>query len=82
LARGLTLAVFRQALDQRYTPAAVAYFQAAFTHTLKLTLQDQSPTPLAQLVQPHFAAVRLFDAADSSGFGERVAQPTHWRALA
>jgi hypothetical protein len=21
-------------------------------------------------------------AADSSGFGERVAQPTHWRALA
>jgi hypothetical protein len=61
-AQSLTLPVFRQAVDQRYTPAAVAYFQAAFTHTLKLTLEDQSPTPLAQLLQPHFAAVRLFDS--------------------
>ena len=51
-AQSLTLPVFRQAVDQRYTPAAVAYFQAAFTHTLNLTLQDQSPTPLAQFSSP------------------------------
>jgi hypothetical protein len=61
-AQSLTLPVFRQAVDQRYTPAAVAYFQAAFTHTLKLTLEDPSTTPLTQLLQPHFAAVRLFDS--------------------
>ena len=61
-AQSLTLPVFRQAVDQRYTPAAAAYFQAAFTHTLKLTLEDPSTTPLTQLLQPHFAAVRLFDS--------------------
>ena len=61
-AQSLSSRVFRQALDQRYTPAAVAYFQAAFAHTLKLTLQDQPTTPWAQLLRPHFGAVRLFDS--------------------
>jgi hypothetical protein len=42
-AQSLTLPVARQAVDQRYTPAAVAYFQSAFTHTLNQTLQDRSP---------------------------------------
>jgi hypothetical protein len=61
-AQSLTLPVARQAVDQRYTPAAVAYFQSAFTHTLNQTLADRSPTPWAQVLQPHFAAVRLFDS--------------------
>jgi len=61
-AQSLTDPVFRQAIDQRYTPAALVFFQNAFTHTLKLTLEDQSTTPLAQLLQRHFAAVRIFDS--------------------
>lgn len=61
-AQSLTRPVFRQAVDQRYTPAAVAYFQSAFAHTLALSLEDPSSTPLAQLLQPHFSAVRLFDS--------------------
>jgi hypothetical protein len=61
-AQSLTLPVARQAVDQRYNPAAAAYFQSAFTHTLNRTLQDPSTTPLAQGLQPHFAAVRLFDS--------------------
>ena len=39
----------------------MAYFRTAFTDTLKLTPEDQSTTPLAQLLLPHFTAVRLFD---------------------
>ena len=60
--QSFTEPVCRQAVDQRYTPAAVTFFQSAFAHTLKLTLEDPSTTPLAQLLEPHFSAVRLFDS--------------------
>ena len=59
---GLSEAVSRQAIDQRYTPEAVAYFKAAFEKALQSTLGWQSDCPIAQRLREHFAALRLFDS--------------------
>jgi hypothetical protein len=61
-AQGLEEPVTRQAIHERYNPSAVAYVQAAFTHTLAQTL-DWSPTrPQAQALQAHFRAIHLLDS--------------------
>lgn len=57
--------VSRQGIDQRFTPAAVDYFKAAFAHVLTQTL-DGSPThPQAESLRAHFTALYLLD---STGF--------------
>ena len=61
-ATSLSEPVTRQAIDQRYTPEAVAYFKAAFEQTLAGTLAWNLNSPLAQRLGAHFAAVRLFDS--------------------
>jgi hypothetical protein len=61
-AASLSQPVSRQAIDQRYTPAAVAFFKAAFAQGLQQTLAYQLDSPLSQLLQKGFAAVRLFDS--------------------
>ena len=59
--QGLAEVVTRQAVDQRFTPAAVAYFQAAFAHVLAQTL-DGSPTPpQAEALRAHFPRLYLLD---------------------
>src|ERR1039458_4149673 len=42
-AQGLAQPVTRQAIDQRYTPAAVLYLQSAFAHCLNQTLLEPPP---------------------------------------
>ena len=61
-ATALSEPVSRQALDQRYTPEAVAYFKAAFEQALQRTLSWPSDGPIAQRLREHFAALRLFDS--------------------
>lgn len=60
--QALSEPVFRQAIDQRYTPAAVTYFQAAFAHCLRETLGWVPDQPMAQALRQHFAAVYLVDS--------------------
>lgn len=55
-------AVSRQAIDQRFTPAAVAYCQAAFAHVLGHTLGWAPQDPPAQLLRAHFGALYLLDS--------------------
>jgi hypothetical protein len=60
--QSLAEAVSRQAIDQRYGPAAVDYFKASFTHILAQTL-DWSPThPQAELLRAHFTGLQLLDS--------------------
>ena len=60
--QGLSVPVSRQGVDQRFTPEAVDYFQAAFAHVLAQTL-DWSPTqPQAGLLRTHFKAFYLLDS--------------------
>ena len=54
--------VTRQAVDQRYNPAAVAYFKAAFLESLHITLGWKTSSTMTQLLQKHFGAIRLFDS--------------------
>jgi hypothetical protein len=61
-AQGLAQPVTRQAIDQRYTPAAVVYLQSAFAHCLNQTLLEQPFHPMAQELRRHFAAVYLVDS--------------------
>jgi hypothetical protein len=61
-AQGLAEPVSRQAIDQRYTPAAVTFCQAAFAHCLHQTLDWAPAQPLAQELRRHFAAVYLVDS--------------------
>ena len=61
-AGALSQPVTRQAIDQRYNPAAVAFFEAAFQHGLATTLSWETDSPMARLLQQRFAAVRLFDS--------------------
>jgi hypothetical protein len=56
-----TLPVTRQAVDQRYTAEAVAYFQAAFAEVLALSLEGPTSLP-AQQLREHFSAVHLVDS--------------------
>ena len=61
-AQGLAQPVTRQAIDQRYTPAAVVYLQSAFAHCLNQTLLEPPSHPMAQELRRHFAAVYLVDS--------------------
>lgn len=61
-ANSLSRPVTRQALDQRYTPEAVAYFKAAFQQALQGTLHWPMDSPMALRLRSRFAAVRLFDS--------------------
>lgn len=61
-ATSLSQAVSRQAIDQRYTPAAVALFKAAFEQGLQQTLDYQLDSPMSLLLQKGFGAIRLFDS--------------------
>ncbi len=54
--------VSRQAIDQRYNPAAVDYFKAAFEETLATTLAWKSDSLMTQKLRQHFPAIRLFDS--------------------
>lgn len=51
-----------QAIHERYNPRAVAYFQAAFAHTLNQTLDWSPARPQALELQKHFRAVHLLDS--------------------
>ena len=61
-AQGLSEPVTRQAVEQRYTPAAVAYLKAAFAHCLSQTLGAPPAQPVMQALQTHFTAVYLIDS--------------------
>ena len=61
-AQGLSEPVTRQAVAQRYTPAAVAYLQSAFAHGLNQTLVGEPAQPMAHEWRAHFAAVYLVDS--------------------
>jgi hypothetical protein len=62
-AQSLADPVTRQAIHERYTARAVAYFHAAFDHVLAEAL-DQPPTAsLAALLRQHFSAVYLLDSS-------------------
>ena len=61
-AASLSQTVTRQAIDQRYTPAAVAFFKAAFAQGLQQTLEYQLDSPMSRLLQRGFGAIRLFDS--------------------
>lgn len=61
-AAALGAPVSRQAIDQRYNPAAAAFFQAAFQDALVTTLAWKTDSPMASLLQKRFVAVRLFDS--------------------
>jgi Transposase DDE domain len=61
-AHSLTEPVSRQAVDQRYSPAAVAYFQSAFQQTLHASLDWQPASLRAQQLQEHFSALILCDS--------------------
>lgn len=50
-AASLSQTVTRQAIDQRYTPAAVAFFKAAFAQGLQQTLDYQLDSPMSRLLQ-------------------------------
>ena len=58
--------VSRQAVDQRYTPAAVQFFKAAFQESLATTLAWKSDSAMLCLLQQRFGAVRLFDSTHCS----------------
>jgi hypothetical protein len=53
-AQGLAQPVTRQAIDQRYTPAAVVYLQSAFAYCLNQTLLEQTLPPDGSGVAPSF----------------------------
>ena len=61
-AQGLAVPVTRQAVAQRYTPAAVAYLQSAFAHCLNQTWVGGPAQPMAHELRAHFAAVYLLDS--------------------
>jgi hypothetical protein len=61
-ASSLSQPVSRQALDQRYTPAAVEFFKAAFQECLVTSLGWKTDSLMVQRLQQRFAAVRLFDS--------------------
>lgn len=64
-AQSLEEPVSRQAIDQRYTPAAVAFLKAAFDHVLVQTLAWSVGRSQTEALRKHFSAVHLLD---SSGF--------------
>lgn len=61
-ASSLSQPVSRQAIDQRYTPAAVEFFKSAFQESLATSFTWKSDSLMVQRIQQRFAAVRLFDS--------------------
>jgi len=61
-ANSLSQPVSRQAIDQRYTPEAVAFFKGSFQAAITTALSWQTPSPMTQLLQTRFGAVRIFDS--------------------
>lgn len=61
-ASSLSQPVSRQAIAQRYTPQAAAFFKSAFQASLDTGLSWKSDSRMTQLLQRRFAAVRLFDS--------------------
>jgi hypothetical protein len=61
-ASSLSQPVTRQAVDQRYNPAAVKFFEAAFQECLATTLAWNIRSTMTQLIGQHFPAIRLFDS--------------------
>lgn len=54
--------VTRQAVDQRYNPAAVEFFKATFQESLAASLNWKTDSAMTQLLQQRLGAVRLFDS--------------------
>ena len=61
-AGSLSEPVSRQAIDQRYNPAAVKFFKHAFQESLAQTLNWKTDSAMTRLLGQRFAAVRLFDS--------------------
>jgi len=61
-ASALSQTVTRQAIDQRYNPAAVRFFEAAFRESLATSLTWKTDSVMVRLLQQRFAAVRVFDS--------------------
>jgi hypothetical protein len=61
-AQSYTEPVTRQAVDQRFRPPAVAFFQAAFQEVLHESLDSRPLHPAAQALRAHFHAVKVFDS--------------------
>jgi hypothetical protein len=57
--------VSRQGIDQRYTPAAVAFLKASFDYVLVQTLDWSVGRSQTEALRKHFSAVHL---VDSTGF--------------
>lgn len=57
-----TVAVSRQAVDQRYHERTVVYFRAAFEHCLQCSLAHAPPPGMHAALAAHFAAVHLVDS--------------------
>jgi hypothetical protein len=54
--------VSRQGIDQRYTPAAVAFLKASFDHVLVQTLDWSRVPSQTEALREHFSAVYLVDS--------------------
>jgi hypothetical protein len=65
-ASSLSQPVSRQALDQRYNPAAVEFFKAAFQESLATTLAWKTDSTMTRMLQQCFQAIRLFDSTHCS----------------
>jgi hypothetical protein len=61
-AQTLAEPVSRQALDQRFTPPAVAFLQASFAHVLAHTLDWSAAHPPAEALRASFSALYLLDS--------------------
>jgi hypothetical protein len=61
-AQNLAQPVARQSVHERYNPAAVAYFKAAFDYSFAELLDPGPDPPLAQALRAHFNAVYLVDS--------------------
>lgn len=62
MSQSLLGSVSRQALDQRFTPSAVAFVRASFAHVLAQTLDWAPHQPQAELLRTHFKALYLLDS--------------------
>jgi hypothetical protein len=61
-AQTLAQPVTRQALDQRFTPQAVAFLKASFAHVMTQTLDWSHAHPQAEGLRAHFSALYLLDS--------------------
>lgn len=60
--QNLSQPVTPQAIDQRYTARAVAFFAAAYAHCLRASLAQPPPAPMAEALRAHFTSIVLFDS--------------------